>query len=200
NKKKTEAAEVVREAGKALSKNPAGLAKLYEHLGDFAHAESYHKAALQANPDDMLAVKQMIEFYFNTNQHAQAMPYLDQVIQKTSKSTEKADQQLLFGARRFKAQILANVGDYEHILEATKLIEQNAPSIEQLATEDAQAIVMMLATRPESDSRVKATQLLEKIQTKRTLTPREQAVLGHLYERSGRWEKGKDQLLNAVGR
>jgi tetratricopeptide (TPR) repeat protein len=199
SKKLAEAAETVREAAKPLGKNPIGLARLYERINDFPHAEEFYKTALDEHPEDLPRVRQLVDFYFNTNQMPKAMPYLNQIIEKTAKSTDKLELQQLAAARRAKARIVASVGDYEHILEATKLIEQNTEG-GGLSAEDTQAIVLMLATRPEPESRAKALQLLEQLQVRRPLQPREQAILGQLYDRAGKWDKGRDLMVTAVGR
>lgn len=199
SKKQAEATEAVREAAEALPKTPAALAKLYQYIGDNAHAEHFYKAAVEQRPDDLMSVAAIVEFYFNTNQSAQAIPYLDQIIQKTAKSTNKLELQQLASARRFKAQIIASPGDYEHVVAATKLIEENTRD-GVLGPEDTQAIVLMLAIRQEPDSRVKAMQLLESLQERRPLQPREQSVLGQLYDRAGKWDKSRDLMLSAVTR
>jgi tetratricopeptide (TPR) repeat protein len=207
NKKAAEAAETVREAGKPLAEKPAALAKLYERIGDNERAEHFYQAALEADPGELLSMKALVEFYFASGQSQKAIPYLDQIIEKTAKSTDKANLQILSLARRFKSKTLASTGDYEQILQATKLIEQNAKLIEKngkptrvLAPEDTQAIVTMLAVRPEPSSRAKAIALLEELPQIRPLEAREQSLLGQLYERGGQWEKGRDMMLAAITR
>jgi tetratricopeptide (TPR) repeat protein len=199
-KKKNEAVEAVREASKSLAENPVALARLYERVEDHEQAEHYYKVALEEHPEDLLAMRRIVEYYLGVNQIVKAVPYLDQIIQKTAKSTEKTELAQLAWARRSKGQVLASKGDYEHVMEAVKLIDQNRQSDGRLPPDDAVAIVQLLSNRREPESREKAIQLLLELQKVRALLPREQALLAQLYTASGRWMQARDLMLAAISR
>jgi tetratricopeptide (TPR) repeat protein len=200
SKKKNEAVEAVREAGKQLADNPVTLARLHERVEDNAQAEFYYKTALEADPNNLLAIRRIVEFYLGTNQPSKAVPYLDQMIQKTAKATQKADLDQLAWARRNKAQIVASAGDYEHVMEAIRLIEQNASEDGRLPPDDTLAAFQMLSRRQEPESREKAAKLMTKLQDIRPLLPREQTALAQLYSTSGKWTQARDLLLAAISR
>lgn len=200
SKKKNEAVEVVREASKPLAENPVALARLYERIDDQEQAEHYYKAALEEHPDDLLAIRRIVEYYLGVNQAAKALPHLEQIIQKTAKSTDKLQLANLSWARRNKAQVLAAAGDYEHIMEAVRLIEQNVQEDGRFLPDDALALVMMLSKRPEPESREKAARLLTKLQEVRPLLPREQTALAQLYATTGKWPQARDLMLAAISR
>lgn len=199
-KKKNEAVEAVRDASKQLADNPVTLARLYERVEDREQAEHYYKAALEADPNNLLAVRRIVEYYLGINETAKAVPFLDQIIQKTAKSAQKSDRDQLAWARRNKAQVVASAGDYEHVMQAVRLIEQNVQEDGRLAPDDALAIFQMLSRRPEPESREKAAKLMTKLQEIRPLLPREQTALAQLYATSGQWTQARDLMLAAISR
>ncbi len=167
SKKKNEAVETVRQASKQLAENPVTLARLYERVEDREQAEFYYKAALEADPNNLLAIRRMVEYYLGSNQTAKAVPYLDQMAQKTAKATQKADRDQLAWARRNKAQIVASAGDYEHVMEAVRLIEQNAGEDGRLPPDDILAVFQLLSRRQEPESREKAAKFMTMLQEMR---------------------------------
>jgi len=209
NKKKAEAVEVVREATEKLPKNPVALGVFNELIGDQAQAESLYKAAVAEKPDDTTAQRRMVEYYFKSAQAgpqaqfsqriAQAAPYLERIVQKTSGSNDAAAQRELAWARRTQAEVLAASGSYGDLVKAVKLIEQNG-SGDKLAQEDIVAIVNLLSKRFEPESRAKATKLLKQLQELRPkgLFPREQLLLGQLYESAGDWPNAKEQMVGSL--
>ena len=199
NQKRSEAVEAVRTAAKGLDQEPAAMARLYERVSDFEHAEDLFKQNLDQHPDDRTALRQLVEFYFNSRQVSKALPYIDKMIERSSKSKEPADAVQLALARRLKARVLAAAGDYQHVVEATKLIEQNRKQ-GVLSPEDTRAVVVMLGTRNEPESRALAVQMLEDLQKRQSLSPAEQSLLGQLYERSGKWLEARELMTTALVR
>jgi len=199
SKKKNDAVEVVREAAKTLGENPLALARLYERVEDNAQAEQNYKLAVEKNPDDLIATRRLVEHYVAAGQVDKAVPYLDNIIQKTSQSQDATEQAQLAWSRRTKATIIASAGHYRHVLEATKLIEQNAVQ-GRLNGEDAAAIVNLLSARPEPESRARAIELLNKMNVGRPLAPREQAVLAALLEGTNNWPQARELMLAGLSR
>lgn len=198
-KKKNDAVEAVREATTALGENPLALARLYERIEDNAQAEQYYKQAIEKNPNDLAAIRRLVEHHVAVGQNDKAMPLLDSVIEKTAQATEAADKAHRAWARRGKAQIIASAGDYQHVTEAVKLIEQNGDN-GRLNGEDAAAIVNLLSGRPEPESRNKAIALLLHLQKLTPLGPREQAALAGLMEAAGNWDQARDLMLAGLSR
>ena len=91
SKKLAEAKNAVRDATKALADDPTSLARLYDRVNDRANAEKFLLESLEKAPNDLVVMRRVAEFYFNTNQMKKALPYVNQIIEKASKSTEKSD-------------------------------------------------------------------------------------------------------------
>ncbi len=102
-----------------------------------------------------------------------------------------------WAGRTAQAEIIAAAGVYEDVVRATQLVEKNARD-GKLLPEDIQAIVQMLSRRPEPDSRAKSVQLIEQLSQQRPLTPREQLVLGQLYEIQGNWSRAKELMAASL--
>ena len=165
----------------------------------------FYKTALEANPDNLAALRNIAEYYIRNSRGDDATEYLDQIIKKTAESTNKADLAQLFWARRYKAQHLATPHsaneppDYEQVVDATNLIEQNVQD-GLLAPEDIRVIVSLLANRPEPDSRAKALHLLEQLKQRQFITAREELAMGQLQDRAGNWAQAREWLFAALSR
>ncbi|HTM54370.1 MAG TPA: tetratricopeptide repeat protein [Pirellulales bacterium] len=199
SKQRNKAVEAVREAAKSLAEDPLAMARLYERVDDKQQAEHYYKQALEQHPDDVLAMRRMVEFYLGANQQDKAVPYLDRIIAVAGKG-DKAQETAVQWARRNKAQVMASNGDYENVTQAVKLIEQNAQASGQLGPDDLLACVMLLSRRPEPESRAKAAQLLKELEKSRPLLPREQTALAQLYSSTGKWTEARDLMLAAISK
>src|SRR5262249_39148898 len=112
-------------------------------------------------------------------------------------SPSKEAAGVLTWARRRKAQTLAQFKDYEHTMQAVKLIEQNAKD-GRLSTEDTLSIITIMADRPEPQSRAKATQMLEKLRETQSLNGRQMSALGQLYNLQGKWPQAREMMLAAI--
>ncbi|MBI3837009.1 MAG: tetratricopeptide repeat protein [Planctomycetia bacterium] len=204
-KKKAEAVEAVRQASTAMSENPTAVAMLFERVADQVQAEHFYKAALEEHPDDLAALRNVAAYYIRNGRGPDAAEYLDQIIKTTAQSTKKEELAQLFWARRYKAQNLATPHtaqeppDYEQVVRATKLIEQNMQD-GLLAPEDIRVIVALLANRPEPESRAKAIRLLEQLKQRQLITAREQLAVGQLQDRAGNWAQARDWMFSALSR
>jgi tetratricopeptide (TPR) repeat protein len=209
HKKTPEAVEVIRDATPRLEKNPIALASLYEAAGDHDQAEHFYQAALEANPDDLVALRRIVTFYFKSarlmgprqspEQIKKAGPYLERVVKKTSGTTDAASVRELGWARRTQAEILAADGQYDNVVKATKLIEQNAIG-GKFATEDLVMLIALLSKRTEPESRARSIRLLEQLRQLRPLQPREELLLGQLHERAGNWPAAKELMVKSLTR
>ncbi|MGD9724643.1 MAG: tetratricopeptide repeat protein [Pirellulales bacterium] len=207
NKKTAEAAEVIRQAQPHFAKNLSIMAQLHEIVSDRQQAEQLYQAAIEANPEDLAALQQISEHYIKLARSGpreqtlatirQATPYLEKIVAKTADAKEPAKINLLGWARRTQAEILAASGSYEDVVNATKLIEQNRQG-GRLPPADIQAVVDMLANRPEPESRAKSIQLIEQLGQQRALQPREQLLLGQLYDRQGNWARAKELMVSSL--
>ena len=154
NNKKDEAVEVVREAALAVADKPTTLAKLYERIAENEQAEKFYTVALNTDPDNWGLIRDLVDFYFRTSQADKALPYLDRVIQSSGRPGADSAQHSaeVDASRRLKAQALASNGNYERVMEATKLVELNAKH-GVLPIDDVRAIIALLVNRSEPASR-----------------------------------------------
>ncbi|MEX0676657.1 MAG: tetratricopeptide repeat protein [Pirellulales bacterium] len=197
SRKKNEAVESVREASKQLSDDPLTMARLYQLVGDSEQADQLYQTALSKNPNDLAVLQQVVDFSFAANQPDKATQYLDQVIEKGSKSSDKNAVAFVAWARRRKAQSLAQVGDYQNTMAAVKLIEQNTEG-GQLARADMVSIISALGDRPEPQSRDTAIKYFELLRQTHGISARQMSALAKLYDRAGQWTKARDMMLAAI--
>lgn len=197
SQKKAEAIAAAEQGAKSLSKDLPAQGRLFELAGEPNRAEELYSANLTEKPDDVAALRSMIDFYYNSGQALKAAPHIDHLIEVAKKSSEEADKSHLATARRLKAELLASARDYNSVLQARALIEQNATN-GQLAPADMQVLVKMLSGRPEPDSRAKALELLEGARKERELSPREQMLLAQLYDRADKWQQAREIMRTAI--
>ncbi len=207
NKKKPAALEAIGQATPVLGDNVTALAQLYELVEDPQEAERNYLAAIEAKPGDTAALRQLVEFYFRqarsgpANEFAKSVnradPYLQKIVDTAKNSKDAQGLRDLGWARRSQAEIIASSGVYEDVVKATKLIEQNARD-GKLPPEDIQAIVQLLSKRQEPESRARSTRLIEQLAQIRPLQPREQLVLGQLYEVQGDWSRAKELMVSSM--
>jgi tetratricopeptide (TPR) repeat protein len=207
NKKAAEASEMIRKATPVLASNQTALAQLHELAGDAKEAEQHYLAAVEENPKEIDVRHQLAEFYFRQarsgppreflQQARRANPYLQQIIDATQDAKDSQSMRELGWARRAQAEIIAATGVYEDVIRATQLVEKNARD-GKLLPEDIQAIVQMLSRRAEPESRATSVKLIEQLAQQRPLTPREQLVLGQLYEIQGDWSRAKELMASSL--
>ncbi len=207
NKKTPEATEVIRKATPVLEENATALAQLHELVGDKQAAERFYQAAAEEKRNDVAPLRQLAEFYFRQARSGErkdfmegvrrADPYLQRIVEVTSNAQDMQSLRELAWARRSQAEIMAATGVYEDVIRATQLIEKNARD-GKLAPEDIQAIVQMLSKRPEPESRAKSVRLIEQLAAQRSLTAREQLVLGQLNEIQGNWSRAKELMVSSL--
>ncbi len=209
NKKQAEAVQVVGEAAAKLADQPAIMAQLYELAGDQQQAEQFYQKAIDAKPEDRIALQQMVRFHFKRAQSGppdqmisqlkKAEPYITKVIQQASSASDADAARHLAWAHRAQAEVYAAYGDYDHAQAAVKEIEKNARK-GKLSADDLGAMVAVLSRRPEPDSRAKSLKLLSQLRDARPLQPREELVMGQLYDRAGNWSEARTLMSNSLTR
>ncbi len=198
NEKADEAMAATEQALKNLDDDPLSIARLYQRIGKAEEAEKYYGQAAAQKPDDLLVKRHIAEFYLQQKDLAKSQKQLDQIIDAASKSSDPTAKAHLAWARTQKAQTMAPDRDYAGIMEAVKLIEQNAQDGE-LSRPDIMAVLSLLSTRlEESSSRQKAIKLFEKLQAVEPLDPQQAVTLAQLYNREGDWQSGRTLMSRAV--
>jgi len=199
-KKPAEAQKVVLEAEVKLSEDvaPLTLAQAYQMLGDATRAEQYFLRALSLIPGDIRVIRKVAQFYLQTGNREKAHKYLGQILKLAGSDPEKYQDQLVW-ARRSLARVLASERHYGRLLQGLKLLEQNVRD-GKMSVEDVRLKAAMLASRSDRKSRQEAVSLYEEIRKRQdgTLSPREQFALAQLYDKTDRWTRCRDEMLNLV--
>lgn len=199
SRKKNEAVKAVRKASKPLSGDSLSMARLYQLVGDVRQADQLYKTALAGSPNDLNVLRRIVAFNFSAKQPEQATEYLDRMIEIGLKSSDKAVVGQVRWARRRKAQNLARIGNYQNLMAAVKLIEQNAEN-GQLGRADMVSIISALGDRPEAESRATAIKYLEQLLDRHGLSALQMAALAKLHNRAGQWNEARTMMLAAINK
>jgi tetratricopeptide (TPR) repeat protein len=191
NDRLDEAKAVTAEAARRLpaDKQTLPLAVCHEAVGDREAAEKQYRAALEAQPDDAVALRNLANFYLRSGQVAKAEAALRGLVEKAK------DAELVYWARRTLAVGLALSGEWPKQQEAMKLIEQNlAPPA--AAVEDQRARAVILAMQP--NRRKDSIRALEESFTKSPPSTDERFLLGRMYEAENDWNQARKQFEVAL--
>ena len=166
---------------------PLVLGQCYQVMRNYDQARHYYLAALDADPANLSTLHQVANFYVLVNLHAEAMKYLDQMLQGAKGNQANVNPDVAW-ARRTKARLLAATGSYQAFTEALKLIEANVPAGGSMSPQDNLTWVSLSAQRPEPLSRQAAVRKLEEIEKEGgQLNDSLLLILAQLYEQANRW-------------
>ncbi|HEV3116631.1 MAG TPA: tetratricopeptide repeat protein [Gemmataceae bacterium] len=182
-KQTAEAHAVIEEARRRLPRETASqaLAQCFEALAEFDRAAAEFERALKDNPYDVVALRGIAGFYQRRSDLGKAQPYLVKLLDPQTNSTE-ADRA---AARRGIALYLSAQGDYQHLQEARKLIEENT-RVRGTTAADQATLAVVEAAHPQT--RREAIRLLENLQGGQP-TLEQRNALAMLYEATRDWQK-----------
>lgn len=149
------------QAEKKINRNEVAgaLARCIEFTGkDFEDMEARYQSTLSASPNDVTAIRRMIDFYMRQQKQRKAEPLLQQIVsgETNASSDEKS------WARRNLALALTSHPDRASIKRAVSLLDENLKS-ETASDTDRRAKATVLATFREREPRLEAIGLLEKL-------------------------------------
>lgn len=202
------AEDTIREAQLAIPEDQGLLlfARCYELVGRAIDAEALYKLALeQAEPADQIRVARLLaQFYLGPayqrpDQVAKATPLINQVLRSAEEEGVDANNPHVRWARSSAAKLLASSGQYQHLLDAERLLASNVTG-EGLPLQDRMLMVEILAPRPEPVSRLKAANLLEELAENQRLSQKAELDLAKLYFSLDEWRKCREQMLDVIGR
>jgi tetratricopeptide (TPR) repeat protein len=200
------ALEVLRNAQLTLSSDllPQFLAKSYQALGYWFDAENMYRLQYENAPDDAARAKQLATFYLSRvyqlkDGPAKASPLINQILRAGAEGKLATDDPDLQWARRQGAELLAAQNDYQQLLKAENLLASNFQA-GYLSAQDQLQMAHILASRPEPESRVKATQLFEAVAAEQPLDPPSELMLGRMYFALGDWAKCQTQMQKTISR
>ncbi|HZZ82334.1 MAG TPA: tetratricopeptide repeat protein [Gemmataceae bacterium] len=194
-----EAREVVLAAeGKLPKENyDLAMAQCYELLGDMPTAEKYFLKARDARPDDLGLARALATFYGRKKDVPKAREQLDRILK--AKPANDADREHIAWANREVAVLIAASGTYQDFRAAMGRLQPKDPKA-PVSLADKVTMARLLADRPEADSRMEATRLLEEIKNQTNLPPSAQLILARLYQATGNWSRCRDEMLSLLGK
>jgi tetratricopeptide (TPR) repeat protein len=188
--------DVIRDIELALPDDELALVlpDCYQMVGKTREAERLYKELLVAAPNNPAFLRALAGFYLTLRQYRLAGAQIDLML---ANGGPRLDPQLVW-ARREKAKLLANTGDFTDFQEGMNLIKANyvdgKPSLVDTALE-----VQLLQARPEFTHWDEAIKKLMTIKAVRVLPTNLQMLLAQLYDKTNEWEKCRQELY-AVGR
>ncbi|HEY1599327.1 MAG TPA: tetratricopeptide repeat protein [Pirellulales bacterium] len=199
HQREDDARAVIAQAEVKLPKEEVDLAvgQCYELIGDLPNAEKSFVKAHEGAADDLGVTRALATFYVRSKQTEKAREELTRLVQ--SEATKDSDREHIAWANRELAVIIAASGSYSDFQRAmAQLTPKNGKGRVTLA--DKVAMARLLANRPEADSRMEATRILEEIKSESPLPSDAQLILARLYEVTGNWPECRDEMLSLVGK
>ena len=191
--KRKEAEDVITEARKKLTGPELSLtlAQCQEVMGRVEEAGEAYRAAVEAKPDDLEALRQLIGYHERTRTLPKSIPQLRRAL------GGKFPPSVIPSIRQALAFALAFSGGQPGFLEALRLADENIAA-DPKSTDALFTKSRILATR--LSSKREALQLMQQIARQRKLNPAEEFLLGQLYAETGAWVEGRRILVNLLGR
>ncbi len=195
NKKPEEALKTVQEAQIELPEDRRALvlAQGYELVNDQTQSEHYYQAALEAAPKDTAVQRVVASYYLRRNKKDDAKKYLDEIMAAEPVGAAKEN---IAWARRVTAQMLAGEGTYRQFRKALDMLAP--PAGEKPSAEDLAVQISLLVERSDPTSTREALRLLEQLQQRRLLNWRERLGMATLYERVGKWNLAREEMLKLI--
>ncbi len=194
NNKREEALTAVQQAQIELPEDRRALvlAQGYELVNDQTQAEYYYKSALEAAPKDTAVLRVVASYYLRNNRKNDAQKYLNEILAATPVGVA---QENIGWARRVIAQMLAGEGTYGQFRKGMEMLSSagEKPTAEDLAMQ-----VALLVERSDATSTREALRLLEQLKQIRLLTWRERLGMATLYERIGKWNLAREEMLSLI--
>ncbi|MGA2062884.1 MAG: tetratricopeptide repeat protein, partial [Thermoguttaceae bacterium] len=172
------AEEVIDQARRKIpaDKAPVALAQCYEAVEKNDMAMEQYRLALAAKPNDPEVIRSVADFYQRIGKTVEAEALLHLIID----GKVKADDAILFWARRQLALLTAAKGGQINMEVARKLIEQNLAAAGN-SPEDRRIIVKFDTLDPRKSSKDEAIDILNKMMDGQQATPEDRFNLAILY-------------------
>jgi tetratricopeptide (TPR) repeat protein len=177
---------------------PLALAQCYAAVNQPQKAKEEFAKALAARPDDVATLRVAADYYLRVDDLAQAENCLRRLAEGKGRSPT-----VVAWARSVLAVVLASHSDPKKSREALALVGliEGAKAEDDAAGESAQqerARAAVLALQPDPVQQQRAIAVLERMNTRRLLSPEDQFLLVQLYERAGDWERAREAALPLV--
>lgn len=184
-------------AGKLLPepRRQLALAQGYEMLGRPGDAERALKEAAAGWPKDVEAIRGLASFQIRTGRRDEARSLLEKILAAPDDAMTAATKPW---ARRSLAELDGARGTYKQLQQALQLLAANRSADGQVAAEDLNLEISLLANRPEPASWRRAIALLDELADRQPLTPAERLTRAQLREKVGEWDAARNDLVALV--
>jgi tetratricopeptide (TPR) repeat protein len=182
---------------------PLALAQCAEALGETQDALSFYESAQKADPSNVMVLRSVIRFSIRLGQRARAEGLLRQIVDgKIPASKEDVNW-----ARQGLALLLADGIHYDQFQQAVGYVDLamdadgrlDLKSLEGKAPTDLHRTrARILATQPIRQYQLAAIGLFTLLDGMQALTPEDRLILAILLDRTGEWQKARDQYLTLV--
>jgi tetratricopeptide (TPR) repeat protein len=172
------------------------LAQGHEVLGRLDEAERSLREAADVSPGSLDVSRALAAFLVRRGRLGPARETLQSIIDSDIKSATAEEAKAW--ARRQLAELMAERGTFAELEQAIAILRGTGPEKTDIATEDAMLQVKLLANRPEPASWRRAIELLEELQRRQELPTGQRIALAQLYEKVGRWNECRNELVTSV--
>ena len=167
------------------------LAQCWVIVGDREKANAHFQAALQVQPNNILALRSFANALVRAGQSREAEPLLRRILEPAL----NAPAEEIRLARRSLAAAWVEENNPRKVQEALAMIESNLNSANP-SDQDKQVKSLLLARRP--GRRTDSIRLMEEKLRGTVPTPQEQLVLARLYDEDNQWPAARRMLLQLV--
>jgi Tfp pilus assembly protein PilF len=165
-------------------------------LGRTEDAKQWYKQSYEAQPNDTIVVRNMIQLAMHMNDMTMANEYLDKLMQISA--ADRQSQADIAWARREKAKLLAASQTFSDFRKAIALIEENKNVNGELLGDDLSVWLLLHSNRPEPDSRAKAVAKLESLDRQYPLSASARVIQAKLYNLANRWTEAKSIMVSVL--
>lgn len=184
---------------------PLVQAKVYEVQGLWKNAENIYQSMFEDSYEaNLYRARQMANFYLTwgkSEAHVTplAFPFLNMIIRAGNQEELDPRNPNLLWARQQAALYLSSTRDYQDSGKALRIIRQG--SVDGSIPDALMPLYLqILASRGDPESLLESIDMLAKLYEQGKLDKSQQLLLARLYERTHRWEQGKDLMLNTLSR
>jgi tetratricopeptide (TPR) repeat protein len=173
------------------------LAQCNEIVGNREQAQKRYQEAARAQPNDVLTLQRVADFYLRGGQVNEAKATLKQIIALKHKNADAA-----MSAERMLRLVSVLSGEaYEKSRAALGMADSsNMPQLEDESIEQLRAKALTLALLKHRPDRLAAIRILVQIRGRQPLTASDQFLLAQLYESVGNWDKANVELTGLISK
>jgi len=164
-----------------------------EMLGRLEDAETAIREAVAISDGSLDSYHALAAFLVRRGKIAPANEAIATILDSTD--TSKAAKAEKAWARRLKAELIAERGNYREMEQAMDLLEKNVDEKGQMPIDDVLLQVKLLTSRPEPSSWKRAIKVMDSLAKRQPLNMGQRIILAQLHEKVGEWTTCRDELV-----